>query len=91
MFKTVTATICCHFIETMVLAPPVGFEPTTNWLTASASDRFYQRQPLYRTEPRRHNNDYLSQKLGYLSLHSGPGKVNVVHVLEEYREVLRGT
>ena len=27
------------FGKMMVLAPPVGLEPTTDWLTASASDR----------------------------------------------------
>jgi hypothetical protein len=37
-----------------VLAPPVGLEPTTNWLTASAFQESNPRsQLLYRTELRR--------------------------------------
>jgi hypothetical protein len=45
-----------RFDKLMVLAPPVGFEPTTNWLTASAFKAAMPRsQLLYRAELQRRN------------------------------------
>lgn len=49
-----------RFAKMMVLAPPVGLEPTTDWLTASASDFVVQSQLLYRTELRRQRDDYFT-------------------------------
>ena len=37
-----------------VVAPPVGLEPTTRWLTASAPGEFASSQLLYHAELRRH-------------------------------------
>ena len=36
-----------------VVAPPVGLEPTTRWLTASAPGEFASSQLLYHAELRR--------------------------------------
>jgi hypothetical protein len=44
----------------MMVAPPIGLEPMTDWLTASASDFVVQSQLLYRTELRRQRDDYLT-------------------------------
>ena len=46
--------------NSLVMAPPVGLEPTTDWLTASASDFVVQSQLLYRTELRRQRDDYFT-------------------------------
>ena len=46
------------FAKIIMVAPPVGIEPTTDWLTASAPDKPYQSQLLYLTELQRQHNDY---------------------------------